>query len=143
MSSAYILFIFGDFEDYDDIEFFCLSILGDSPKIKEIKYIFQNLKNLIVILESEEEKQGLVNELYELLDNEHVDFYFVFQLKDIFMVNIPEKMKDIIFKPIKLLIEKNIEYQNLDLDSILEKIQKSGLNSLSQDEKNFLDNFNF
>lgn len=143
MNSAYILFIFGDFEDYDDIEFFCLSILGDSPKIKEIKYIFQNLKNLIVILESEEEKQGLVNELYELLDNEHVDFYFVFQLKDIFMVNIPEKMKDIIFKPIKLLVEKNIEYQNLDLDSILEKIQKSGLNSLSQDEKNFLDNFNF
>lgn len=143
MNSAYILFIFGDFEDYDDIEFFCLSILGDSPKIKEIKYIFQNLKNLIVILESEEEKQALVNELYELLDNEHVDFYFVFQLKDIFMVNIPEKMKDIIFKPIKLLIQKNLEYENLDLDSILEKIQKSGLNSLSQDEKNFLDNFNF
>lgn len=142
MNSAYILFIFGDFEDFDDIEFFCLSILGDSPKIKEIKYIFQNLKNIIVILESEEEKQTLVNELYELLDNEHVDFYFVFHLKDIFMVNLPEKMKDIIFKPIKFLLQKSIDLENLDLDSILEKIQKTGLSSLSPEEKKFLDNFN-
>jgi hypothetical protein len=140
---GYILFIFGDFEDYDDIEFFCLNILGDSPKVKEVKYIFQNLNNLIVILESDSDKEILTTELNELLKNDHVNFYFVFELKDIFMVNIPEKIKDIVFKPVKFLIEKNSATQILDLDIILEKIQNFGLSSLTEDEKNFLDNFKF
>jgi hypothetical protein len=32
MTKTYLLFLFGNFEDFDDIEFFCLNVLGDSKK---------------------------------------------------------------------------------------------------------------
>ena len=54
-------------------------------------------------------------------------------------------LKDFIFKPIEtpsetLEIVRKPE-PNLDLDDILDKIETFGINSLTEDEKNFLDTF--
>jgi signal recognition particle receptor subunit beta len=143
MTNTYILFLFGNFEDFDDIEFFCLNVLGDSKRITQVKYIIQNLNNIIVILDSDVDKKTLEEDLNDLLDNENIHFYFAFERSHLFMVHIPENMKDIIFKPNYGDGQNStvIENQNFDLDSILDKIKNSGIDSLTIAEKNFLDNF--
>jgi hypothetical protein len=62
-------------------------------------------------------------------------------------------MKDFIFKPKEDHTSLRIEYEkqevaedrvmssDLDLDIILEKIEQFGIESLTEDEKKFLDNF--
>lgn len=140
--------MFGDFDDYEDMEFFCLNVLGDSDKISGIKYIIYNLNSIIVILESEFEKNELTEELQNLLENPNVNFYFIFDRKHLFMVNLSDKIKDIIFKPAKDFMKKvDIEDMDInsnvvyDLDELLEKIEKYGVNSLTNEEKKYLDNF--
>lgn len=143
MTKTYILFLFGSFEEFDDIEFFCLNVLGDSRKINQVKYIIQNLNNIIVILDSDADKKNLEEELNDLLNNENIQYYFVFERSNLFMVHIPENMKDIIFKP-NYLAETNtmaIEEKKFNLDSILDKIRINGVDSLTKAEKNFLDNY--
>ena len=137
--------MFGNFDDFDDVEFFCLNVLGDSKRINQVKYIIQNLNNIIVILDSGVDKNTLEEELSDLLNNENIDFYFAFEKSSLFMVHIPENMKDIIFKPTSftennITIDKN---QKLDLDAILDKIKNVGIDNLTTEEKNFLDNFDF
>lgn len=146
--NSYILFLFGDFTDIEDVEFFCMHVLGQSEKINDIKYIIQNLQNIIVIFETEVEKSTLIVELNDLLNDESVFYYFVVEQKNIFMVHLPDEMSDIIFKPQKKKIEKpkkhiEIENQKFDLNIILEKIHKYGVDSISSAEKKFLDDFNF
>jgi hypothetical protein len=60
--------------------------------------------------------------------------------------HLPEQLKDFIFKPVIEPLSIKIEYiksetPNLDLDDVLEKINKNGLDSLTVEEKKFLDNF--
>jgi hypothetical protein len=140
---TYILFLFANFDDFDDIEFFCLNVLGDSKIINRVIYIIQNLNNIIVILDSESEKNLLEEELRVLLNNENIHFYFVFEKNHMFMVHIPDNMKDIVFKPnsFKKDILPEVVFENFDLDSILDKIKNNGLDSITNEEKNFLDNF--
>lgn len=140
--NTYIIFLYGDFDDFEDMEFFCLNVLGDSKKINEIKYIIQSLNNVIVILDSDFDKNSLHEELVLILNNPNINFYFIFDRKNVFAVYLPDKMKDIIFKPKQVIIEtEQKEKDLLDLDEILDKIDKHGVDILSKNEKNFLDNF--
>ena len=146
--TPYILFLFGNFNDFEDIEFYCLQVLGQSEKIDEIKYIIQNLQNIIVIFDSSVDKSTLIIELTDLLNNENVHYYFVVEQKNVFMVSLPDNMSDLIFKPQKKIpnepkqISNNLN-QVFDLNSILEKIHKYGVDSISLAEKKFLDNYKF
>lgn len=140
--NTYIIFLYGDFDDFQDMEFFCLNVLGDSKKVNEVKYIIQNLNSIIVILDSNSDKNSLHEELSELLENPNVNYYFIFEKRHIFMVHLPEKIQEIIFKP-KPKIDNDliIQVKSLDLDEILDKIDKHGVESLTEIEKKFLDNF--
>lgn len=143
---TYILFIFGMFDDMEDIEYFCTDILGSSPAVKSVKFVIENSQNIIVIFESEYGERDLSNELYEILTIENVKFYFVFNRESIVTAHIPTELKDHIFKPInKDNMVINIEYHKnkptLDLDDLLDKIEQFGIESLTIEEKNFLDNF--
>lgn len=146
--TSYILFLFGNFNDFEDIEFYCLQVLGQSEKIDEIKYIIQNLQNIIVIFDSSVDKSTLIIELTDLLNNENVHYYFVIEQKNVFMVSLPDNMSDLIFKPQKKIPNEpkkttsNLN-QKLDLNAILEKIHKYGVDSISLAEKKFLDNYKF
>lgn len=147
--NTYILFLYGNFEDKDDIEFFCSDVFP-SESIVSIKYIIEDNRNIIVIFDSEKEKIELAKELHSFLTPEYIKFYFLFEREKMVTAHIPESMKDFIFKPgeIEEISIMKVDFrkpttptQSFTLDDILEKIEKMGVSSLTIDEKNFLDNF--
>lgn len=150
---TFLLFLYGTFEDIEDIEFFCMEILGTSPAVNSVRFVIENNKNIIVIFDSEMEKKELSSELHSILVNDTVKFYFLFERESIYSANLPVQMKDFIFKPkdehtslrIEYPSEKGVKdpinFETMDLDIILEKIEQFGVESLTEDEKNFLDNF--
>lgn len=80
------------------------------------------------------------------MDIEHIKFYFLFEKESVYCAEIPEALRDFMFKPqesshdaFKITIRK-LDKKH-DLDEILEKIQDQGMDSLTEDEKKFLDEF--
>jgi len=142
---TFILFIFGMFDDNEDIEYFCTDVLGESPAVKKVRFIIENSQNIIVIFDSETPYKELSNELFVLLTNENIKFYFIFDRDNLVTAHLPAEVKDHIFKPITDNMVINVDYQKnkttLDLDELLDKIDQHGVESLTSDEKNFLDNF--
>jgi hypothetical protein len=144
---TFILFIFGMFEDHEDVEYFCTEVLADIPVIDSVRYVIENSQNIIVIFDSESDYRTLSTELYVVLDNENVKFYFIFDRESLVTAHVPQQVKDFIFKPktdnnvMKIDYEKPDKSLKLDLDELLDKIEKSGIASLTPEEKNFLDNF--
>lgn len=138
---SYILFIYGEFDDIEDVQYFCGDVFGAMENVSDIKYIIQNFKNIIVIFTSKIGEKDLIKEIADVLKIDQVSYYLMFSLNSMVTYNIPETLSDIIFKPVKLdSIDIN---QNFDLDDILDKISKNGMEGLSEDEKNFLDNYKF
>jgi len=140
---SYILFVFADFDDAEDVLFFFNDILSDIEIISDLRYIIQNHKNIIVIFSSESSMQEIDDNFKFLATIEQITYYIMFKLENVVSFVLPETIKNIIFKPVKNNpIEKN-EEKKFDLDEILEKISKHGLNSISKEEKKFLDEFGF
>lgn len=142
---TYLLFIYGMFEDHEDVEYFCMDVVGDLPCVKEVRYVIENYQNIIVIFDSEDNKADISSDLYGALQNDNVKFYFLFERENLITAHIPEEVKDFIYKPDKKQIME-VEYkrpvrENYDLDELLEKIEKQGVDSLTPEEKKFLDNF--
>jgi hypothetical protein len=145
---SYILFIFGAFEDHEDLEFFCLEHF---TKVSEsgIKFVIESGGNCVIIFDSEKDKKTLTKDVKDTLAIEHIKFYLMFEKDKVFFAELPESLSNFIFKP----AETNKEYEtpikirityldtNYDLDEILDKIQVSGIESLTDGEKNFLDEF--
>jgi len=137
--STHIIFIYGDFDDLESIEFFCNEIVSQSTTISDINYIIQNVKNIIIFFTSEIEKDELNKEISNLLNIYQVEYYFMFKLEDMKTYKFPDKFEEKIFKSKN---QKNVK-KNYNIDDILDKISKYGLNGISDDEKNFLDNLQF
>lgn len=142
---SYILFIYAAFEDHEDLEFFCMEHF---TQVSEggIKYVIESLGNCIIIFDTEKDKETLISDLKKTLDIEHIKFYFIFEKDSVFWAEIPEALRQFMFKPqevshdaFKITIRKLDK--NYDLDEILEKIQDLGMGSLTEDEKKFLDEF--
>jgi hypothetical protein len=92
----------------------------------------------------------LSNEIHLLSKNDSVKFYFLIEKPSLVSVYLPETINDYIFKPstsdplmIKVEYQKNTEVQraDLNLDDVLDKIDYYGIESLTPEEKKFLDNF--
>jgi hypothetical protein len=144
--NTYCLFIFGTFEDHDEIEFFCSEILTELTTVNKLKYVIENSKNIIVIFESGSEHSTISKDLLNIMVSDAIKFYFLYPLDTMITAHLPEQLKDFIFKPVIEPLSIKIEYiksetPNLDLDDVLEKINKNGLDSLTVEEKKFLDNF--
>jgi hypothetical protein len=145
---SYILFIFGAFEDHEDLEFFCLEHF---TKVSEsgIKFVIESGGNCVIIFDSEKDRKELIKDVKETLAIEHIKFYLMFEKDKVFFAELPESLSNFIFKPAETSkedetpIKIRITYldTNYDLDEILEKIQASGIESLTEGEKNFLDEF--
>jgi hypothetical protein len=147
---SYLLFIYGVFDDEQDIEFFCLEILGRSPFIWSVRYIIENNQNIIIMFDSNEGDGILSEEIHTLTKNDSVKFYFLIEKPSLVSVYLPETINDFIFKPgtsdplmIKIEYEKHTEVKraDLELDDVLDKIDLYGIESLTEEEKKFLDNF--
>jgi len=145
---SYILFIFGAFEDHDDLEFFCLEHF---TKVSEsgIKFVIESGGNCVIIFDSEKDRKDLIKDVKETLAIEHIKFYLMFEKDKVFFAELPESLSNFIFKPAEASedddtpIKIKITYldTNYDLDEILDKIQVSGIESLTEGEKKFLDEF--
>jgi len=150
---TFLLFLYGTFEDHEDVEYFCLEVIGACKSVKTVRYIVENNKNIIIIFESDLQRKELSEDLHSVMTNDVVKFYFLFERDSIYSANLPVQMKDFIFKPSDEHTSLRVEYEktttsenrvttsDLDLDVILEKIEQSGIESLTEDEKKFLDNF--
>ncbi len=142
---SYILFLYGEFEDVSDIEFFINEIISEIASLTEIRFVVQNFKSIIVIFNSDNSPKELDDDFSLLVELEQVSYYMLFNLNNIVSFVIPDSLNNIIFKPQKTKIndELNDENKKFDLDEILEKISKNGINSISEEEKKFLDDFGF
>jgi hypothetical protein len=139
--NQYILFVYGQFEDHEDVEYFCNEIFSQSETIESVKYIIENLQNIILIFESSTDQTKLSIEIFNLLDNENINYYFLFQKSGMVSAHIPSSINEHIFKFKVDELPNTNEEAKMDLDLILDKIKKEGIGSLTKDEKNFLDNF--
>lgn len=143
---TFILFIFGTFDDHEDIVFFCTEILSGTPGVNSLKYVIESSQNIIVIFDSDLDNKELSHELHDLLVLDMIKFYFMFERNSLVSAHLPEQIKDFIFKPLPESSAIEITYiknnvNTLDLDEVLEKIEKMGIGGLTDEEKNFLDNF--
>ena len=93
-----------------------------------------------MIFDSEYDYTKLSNEIHTLLNNENIEYYFLFEKEGLVSAHLPKTYNDFIFKFKSI---KNEELEKLELDELLDKIQKSGMDSLTSEEKKFLDNFDF
>lgn len=151
--NTYLLFIYGTFENHEEIDFFCMDVLSNSEVIKTLKYVIENGENIIVIFETDVDYLELSTEPYKLMNNETVVYYFLFNRDTLITAHIPERLKDFIFKPSTESNDDYIEIKtnpipekskvDLNLDYVLDKIEKSGFESLNDDEKKFLENFDY
>ena len=145
---TFILFVFGVFDGMDDIEYFCMEVLGQSEAIKEVRYVIESNNNIIVIFSSDWVETDLSEELYTYCINDNIKFYFLLDIDGIVTSHLPEQVNDFIFKPknIPSNTVMKVEYKKknkdrLSLDDVLDKLNQSGIDSLTTEEKNFLDNF--
>ena len=149
---TYLLFLFSNFQDHEDVEFFCLDVLGASTVISKVRFVIEDSsKSIIIIFESESNRKELSEELHNIISMEDVKFYFLFERESMYSANLPIQVKDFIFKPsdehtsLRLEYNKNKESDDdkpkMDLDVILEKIEQHGIESLNPEEKKFLDDF--
>ena len=143
--NTYILFIFGMFEDHEDIEYFCMDIISDMDCVSSVRYVIENTQNVIVIFDSDKDMSVISKDMFDTLKNDNVKFYFIFERNNLISAHVPQQVKDFIYKPSKenvMRVEyKKVPQQTYELDDLLEKIEKTGMESLTPEEKKFLDNF--
>jgi hypothetical protein len=144
---TYILFIFGMFEDYEDIEYFCAQVLSENPNLKYLKFIVEREQNIIVFFNSDMDEKKLSDELFGFLVNDNIKFYFLFEQESLITANLPKEVKNFMLQTSAETTLVKVDYENingstkLDLDSVLDKIKELGISSLTPEEKKFLDNF--
>jgi hypothetical protein len=146
---TYVLFLFASFQDLEDLEFFCFEHFPQIA-VGSIKYVIEANGNSVIFFDSDKDKDDLTSLLDEILDIEHIRFYMVFEKSSIFWSKLPEDLHKFIFKPqpknpdmFKVsakILNKNND-QSMSLDNILEKIKMDGIDSLSPEEKKYLDDF--
>lgn len=141
---TFILFIFGLFDDMEDIEYFCSDVLSDCKTISSIRYVIENGQNIIVIFDSEVDYKELAQDLYGNIVNENIKLYFIFERDSLVTAHLPQNVKDFIFRPSSpddFQVRLDYTHTDIDLDDVLDKIEQDGIESLTPEEKNFLDNF--
>ena len=145
--NTFILFVYGVFEDQEDIEYFCLEVIGQSEYFKSLKFVVEGNKNIIIVFDTDLDNAKLSEEIYNLCFTENIKYYFLLNRHSILSVNLPDPVNDFIFKsdtPENSMLK--VEYKKkpqefYNLDDVLDKLNQLGLEALTPEEKNFLDNF--
>lgn len=144
---TYVLYIFGTFETHEDILYYCTDVMPSCPAVDKLVYVMECSQSLILVFESTLEESDIVDELPSYVVNENVKFYFLHRLKDTLTAYLPPELNDMIYKVQKIQTEeediepKKTIYSLSKLDDILDKIEKTGYDSLTEEEKKFLTNF--
>ena len=96
--NTYVLFIFGMFDDHEDIEYFCSHVISESKTIESIRFMIENSENIIVSFDSIQEPSKISEDLFPLLIDEHIKFYFIFDMKNLITAHLPQQIKDLLYK---------------------------------------------
>lgn len=142
----YILFLYGMFDDMEDIEYYCNEILMQNKSVHKLKFIVENEKNLVLIIQSKQGHDEFSKSLHQDLTMDQVKFYFLFKRDEMIAAHLPEKVKEFIFGRVDdqyLMVKYSRPKKtiSLDVDQILDKIKTDGIDSLTIEEKKFLDDF--
>jgi hypothetical protein len=143
---TYILFLYGMFDDMEDIEFYCNEVLLQNRAVNRLKFIVENNRNLVIILQSKQGHDEFSKSLHKDLTMDNVKFYFMFRRDEMISAHLPQEVKDFIFgnvedRYLSVQYSRPKKVVSLDVDEILEKIKKEGIDSLTVEEKKFLDDF--
>lgn len=143
---TYILFFSGNFKTRKELELFTAGSFITIPSIFSIKFIIEKRESLIAIFSSDLEEELLMEQIRTTLENEPIKFYFLFNIKSIMDQKLPDEIKNMIYNEIPqdsvFFIEVfTKDEDDFDIDEILEKIEKNGIESLTKAEKYFLDHF--
>jgi len=143
---TYILFFSGNFKTRKDLELFTAGSFIKIPSIFSIKYIIEKRESLIAIFSSELEEEQLKEQISVTLEEEPIKFYFLFNIKSVIDQKLPKEIMTMIYNEIPrdsvFFIEVfTKDEDDFDIDEILEKIEKNGIESLTKSEKYFLDHF--
>lgn len=143
---TYILFLYGMFDDMEDIEFYCNEVLLQNHAVHRLKFIVENNRNLVIILQTKQGHDEFSKSLHKDLTMDNVKFYFMFRRDEMISAHLPQEVKDFIFgnvedRYLSVQYSRPKKVVSLDVDEILEKIKKEGIDSLTVEEKKFLDDF--
>lgn len=143
--TTYLLFLNGFFKTRKDIEEFSNDFVEGVSTTHSLKVFIENKESIILIFDSDDDVEILRNNINEFLSKNEIKSSFMFKKDDLQMVRLPEEVQEIIFSssPIDsiLFLEIMAIEKEYNLDEILDKIEKNGIQSLTKDEKKFLDNF--
>jgi len=142
----YILFLYGMFDDMEDIEFYCNDVLLQNKSVHKLKFIVENEKNLVIILQSKHGHDELSKSIHKDLTMDQVKFYFLFRRDEMISAHLPDKVKEFIFgraddQYLMVKYTRPKKHISFDVDQILDKIKTDGIDSLTSEEKKFLDDF--
>jgi len=154
--TTYILKITGTFRSLEEIEDFCSNYLVTNKHLKIFRYVIQNTNNLIVSFQSNENPDMISVDIGETLvfDN-RVLFYFLIKKDNILGFYMPNGVAETLFFNESIYDSDEMdEFLNDDnltkvevkdkekiLNVLLDKIEAFGISSLTEKEKNFLDEF--
>ena len=141
---TYILFLNCNFEDRKDLEDFTSKSFVSMVNIHSIKYIIEKNKSLVVVFDTDLDEGELLKDLDKVLSDESIKLFFLFNIKSMIGIKMPNEISKMMYDSIpkdSVFFIELINREDYDIDEILEKIDNLGLESLTKDEKKFLDSF--
>jgi len=152
--TSYILFFSGVFSDMDEIED-SIGQAFEDVDLKSVKFVFESNRNGFIVFETDKSVKDINKIIFDVLSFESITSYFIFKRDIILSTYISTVVKDFLYEPIvddqnvlkynKTEIKK-IEFkeneQSYELDRLLEKVDSLGVDSLTEEEKKYLDNYN-
>lgn len=155
--NTYLLFVNGLFDNANEIDMFSGEFINLFKQISSPKFVIENQYNMIIIFDSDIAEEEIVHKIKNGFKSNLVRFYFLFNREDIMVANMPQEISALLFKDLptdssleinlinneepKKVEDENIVNGEIYIDTLLDKIEKFGIESLTENEKKFLDNF--
>lgn len=150
----FILFINGSFSSKEEILNFIEEKFKDINFLNNKKYIIEKDVNLIFLFSTDLPDENLSYKLKDIFKETQVSFYFLFDINNVVTATLqPELLAFLqngkIDSYFEIIYDLNNPYnvsnkksKSFDEDEILDKIFNSGMESLNEDEINFLKSLN-
>jgi biopolymer transport protein ExbD len=146
MMRTYLLFLYGDFNEIEEILDYISINFSKIDGLFEKKFIVENERNVIIQFSTELNEKELSNSLYEFVPTNLVKFYFLFNKDNVVSSLLPDSILNYLFNNTKndsyVSISYNRNTPSLSIDKIIDKIKDVGVENLTLVEKKFLNNFN-
>lgn len=141
---TYILFLNGNFDDRKELEDFTSKSFVALTNVHSIKYLIEKNKSLVIIFDSDLDEGELLKDLDKVLSDESIKLFFLFNIKTMIGLKMPPEISKMMYNTIprdSVFFIEIIDREDYDIDELLEKIDNLGIESLTKNEKKFLDNF--